>query len=73
MHYDDFIAQHVMKTKDPWSSQPVDSRPPTGRLLRNLWSGVRRLARGMQRQREPGGAGPLPPVRSSGARRRRAL
>lgn len=50
MHFDDFIAQQILKTDDPaWRNSA--SRQPVRRLLRTLWRtlwrGARRVALGI--------------------------
>jgi len=47
MHFDDFIAQQVMKINDPSHSHDVGAQQPIRRLLRTLWSGVRKVAWGI--------------------------
>ncbi|MDV6013786.1 hypothetical protein [Haloechinothrix sp. LS1_15] len=47
MHFDDFIAQQLLKANDSSSSQHVGAQRPIRRLLRALWSGARQVARGV--------------------------
>ena len=47
MYFDDFIAQQIMKTNDPSPWHDVGARQPIRHLLRTLWSGIRRVAWGI--------------------------
>lgn len=47
MYFDDFLAQQVMKSDDPYTSHRDAGEQPVRRLLRSMWRGLREVAWGI--------------------------